>query len=67
MSKLTDLPAWKQLQDHFEETKDTHMLDLFAQDPTRFDNFNLKLNDILFDYSKNRVTRQTMDLLLQLA
>ncbi len=43
------------------------MRDLFAQDPTRFESYSLKLNDILFDYSKNRITQETLGLLLQLA
>ncbi len=67
MSQLTDLPAWQNLVNHFEKTKDVHMRDLFAQDPDRFDRFSLRLDDILFDYSKNRVTGETMGLLLSLA
>ena len=43
------------------------MRDLFNADPQRFDRFNLQLNDILFDYSKNRITPDTIKLLLQLA
>ena len=67
MSQLTDLPAWQNLADHFEKVKDLHMRDMFAQDPDRFDRFSLRLDDILFDYSKNRVTDDTMRLLLALA
>ncbi len=67
MTHLTELPAWKALKDHYAEIKDQHMRDLFAQEPSRFEQFSLKLNDILFDYSKNRINKQTMDLLLQLA
>lgn len=67
MTQLTELKAWKALQSHFEEIKDVHMKDLFAQDSNRFDQFSLTLNDILFDFSKNRITQQTLDLLLQLA
>lgn len=67
MTKLTDLPAWQQLQQHYNDTKDIHMRELFDSDSQRFDKFSLKLNDILFDYSKNRITQETMDLLLQLA
>ena len=67
MSQLTDLPAWQNLVNHFEKTKDVHMRDLFAQDPGRFDRFSLRLDDILFDFSKNRVTDETMRLLLSLA
>jgi len=60
-------PAWQSLQQHYEEVKALHMRDLFADDPHRFDRFSLSLNDILFDFSKNRVNQQTVDLLLELA
>jgi len=60
-------PAWQALQSHFEEIKDEHMRDMFEQDPNRFGRFSLTLNDILFDYSKNRISRKSMDLLLDLA
>jgi len=67
MSQLTDLPAWTQLKQHYEDIKNIHMRDLFDQDSARFESFSLKLDDILFDYSKNRINQQTMELLLQLA
>jgi glucose-6-phosphate isomerase len=67
MSTLTSSPAWKSLQTHFESTKDLQMRDLFAQDPNRFIRFSLRFGDILLDYSKNRITPETMDLLRQLA
>jgi glucose-6-phosphate isomerase len=67
MTQLTDLPAWNSLINHFEEIKNEHMRDMFEQDNTRFERFSLKLNDILFDYSKNRINQETMGLLLQLA
>ncbi len=67
MTKLTHLPAWEKLQAHFQDIKTLHMGDLFTQDPSRFDRFSLTLNDILFDYSKNRITPETLDLLVQLA
>jgi len=60
-------PAWQALQSHFEEIKNEHMREMFEQDPNRFGRFSLTLNDILFDYSKNRITQETMDLLLELA
>ena len=60
-------PAWQALQSHFEEIKNEHMRDMFEQDPNRFGHFSLTLNDILFDYSKNRINQETMDLLLELA
>ena len=67
MSVLTQSRAWKALDEHHREVEALHMRDLFAQDPKRFERFSLRLDDILFDYSKNRITAQTMDLLLNLA
>ena len=43
MSQLTDLPAWQNLVNHFEKTKDVHMRDLFAQDPGQHANLTLPL------------------------
>ena len=67
MPGLVDLPGWQALQKHQRETADAHMRDLFARDPQRFERFSLRLGDILFDYSKNRVTQDTMRLLFDLA
>uniref|UniRef100_A0A7S4NA34 Glucose-6-phosphate isomerase n=1 Tax=Odontella aurita TaxID=265563 RepID=A0A7S4NA34_9STRA len=69
MSKpdVSDTPAWEALQKHFHETKDVHMKDQFAADPGRFDKFSLKFEDILMDFSKNRINEETMDLLYKLA
>ncbi|MDH5181985.1 MAG: glucose-6-phosphate isomerase, partial [Gammaproteobacteria bacterium] len=67
MSSLTTLPAWQHLQDHFHEICLEHMRDMFRDDPARFEHFSVKFNDILLDYSKNRVSRQTMTLLFELA
>ena len=67
MTDPTQLPAWQALQAHYEAIKDVHMRDLFAADPHRFDRFSLRFDDILFDYSKNRITEETMGLLFDLA
>lgn len=67
MSKLTELPAWLALQNHFQEVKNLHMRDLFAQDPQRFDKLSLSFHDLLFDYSKHRITSETIPLLIELA
>jgi len=67
MSKLTKKPAWKALQEHFEQVKDLHMRDLFAADTGRFEKFSLRYNDILLDYSKNRICEETLPLLIDLA
>lgn len=59
--------AWKALQEHFQQMRKVHMRDLFARDPQRFEKFSLRFGDILFDYSKNILTEETLNLLLQLA
>ncbi|HQH57431.1 MAG TPA: glucose-6-phosphate isomerase [Anaerolineaceae bacterium] len=66
-TSLESSPAWKELQAHYAQVKDLHMRTLFAEDPARFNRFSIQFKDILFDYSKNRVTDQTLRLLLQLA
>lgn len=67
MSALTELPQWKSLNDHAKKMNAVHMRDLFKQDAGRFEKFSVKFNDILLDYSKNRVTDETMKLLFDLA
>ena len=67
MSKLTELPAWQALQLHFSEMKDLHMRDLFDQDEARFEKFSSQMDDILLDFSKNRMTDETFRLLCDLA
>jgi glucose-6-phosphate isomerase len=67
MSTLTQSPAWAALAEHFTRIAPLHMRDMFAQDPARFDKFSLTFNDILLDYSKNRITDETIVLLLDLA
>ena len=64
---LIDSPAWRALQAHFEQMRTVHMRDLFIRDPGRFPRMTARLNDILFDYSKNRITDETLSLLLDLA
>jgi len=63
----TTTPCWKLLSDHFEKMRGVHMKDLFAADRERFKRFSLRFNDILIDYSKNRITGETLKLLLGLA
>jgi len=67
MNDLTKLPAWKALQQHYKQAKKLHLRDLFEKDPKRFEKFSVRFNDILLDYSKNRITSETMKLLFQLA
>src|SRR2546423_12335811 len=67
MSTLTQSPAWKALESHHKEASRLHMRDLFAKDPQRFQRFCLRFDDILLDFSKNRITDETWRLLLDLA
>ena len=67
MSKLISSPAWQALAAHYETVAPLHMRDLFASDAQRFEKFSLQFEDILLDYSKNRITAETMRLLLDLA
>ncbi len=63
----TNTPAWAALQQHYEEMKNVSMRDLFSNDADRYTNFSLRFDDIFFDYSKNIISKKTMQLLLQLA
>lgn len=67
MSKLTELPAWKALEEQQKNSESQHLRQLFAEDPQRAKRFSLRFNDILFDYSKHRLTEQTLQLLIELA
>lgn len=67
MINLTSSPPWLALELHRQDMENVHMRDLFAQDPQRFERFSLRFQDILFDYSKNRITEQTLFILLTLA
>ena len=49
-SALTSSPAWRALQDHATAMRQVHMRQLFEQDPTRFEQFSLSLNDVLIEY-----------------
>jgi glucose-6-phosphate isomerase len=62
-----ELPAWKALQLHHGEMADRHLRQLFAADASRADRLALQAVGLYFDYSKNRITDETMRLLLQLA
>lgn len=63
----TTTQAWQGLQQHHSIIEPVHMRDLFANDTDRFNKFSLHLGDILFDYSKNIITENTLELLIQLA
>ena len=67
MSAINQSPAWQALERHAASASKLHMRDLFAADPGRFGKLSIRLDDLLLDYSKNRVTTETMLLLFDLA
>mgnify|MGYP001407213045 CR=1 FL=1 len=67
LTPLTQRPEWKALAEHFQHIHTTHLRTLFTDDPQRGEHFALEDVGIYLDYSKNRVTKETMRLLLNLA
>jgi glucose-6-phosphate isomerase len=66
-SSPTQLNSWKALEEHKKTWDSLHMRDLFAADPKRFEDFSLVFNnDLLVDFSKNLITKETLALLLDL-
>ncbi len=63
----TSTHAWQQLSDHYDEMKMVQMKELFLSNNNRYNQFSLKWDNIIFDYSKNIITEKTLGLLLQLA
>jgi len=63
----TKTKTWSELTHHYEQMKNVHMKQLFANDSNRFNTFSIHFNDILFDYSKNIITEETLKLLFRLA
>jgi glucose-6-phosphate isomerase len=64
---LTDTPAWRALQTHYEKIRDIHLRRLFGEDATRGERFAIEGVGIYLDFSKNRITDETVRLLMQLA
>ncbi len=67
MASPSTLPSWQSLLKHVESVRPMQMRDMFATDPARFSRFSLEACGLLLDYSKNRVTEETMRLLFNLA
>jgi len=65
--RLTALDQWKALEKHQKELADVHLREMFAADPTRGETMNLEVLDLFVDFSKNRLTSETLDLLQALA
>jgi glucose-6-phosphate isomerase len=64
---LTKRPEWRRLEEHFQKIRDVHMRTLFAEDPKRGERLGLEAVGLYLDYSKNRVTDETLRLLVGLA
>ena len=67
MTSLTAAPSWQALKTHHAQIKDWHLRDLFSDDPTRAERYSAEGAGIFLDYSKNRITDETLRLLLRLA
>ena len=67
MPTLTARPEWQALSAHFEQQKSVHLRELFQADPGRGERFSAEAAGLLVDYSKHRITQQTLDLLFALA
>ncbi|MBA4417002.1 MAG: glucose-6-phosphate isomerase [Syntrophus sp. (in: bacteria)] len=65
--ELREYPAWKALETHYENVREIHLRELFANDPTRGERMTTEAAGIYLDYSKNRITNKTFTLLMQLA
>ncbi|MBP1610342.1 MAG: pgi [Acidobacteria bacterium] len=64
---LTDTPAWKALQSHYDKVRNLHLRQLFADDPSRGERMTLEAAGLYLDFSKNRITDETLELLVNLA
>ncbi len=62
----TSTAAWGKLREHFEQMKFIKMQDLFREDPSRGNSFNIQFDDFLLDYSKNKITKETLSYLIEL-
>ncbi|MFP4286015.1 MAG: glucose-6-phosphate isomerase [Desulfovermiculus sp.] len=67
MPKSTSTQAWKSLAEYQQILENSHLRDMFRDDPRRFERFSLRLGPILFDYSKQRIDSRCMELLFSLA
>src|ERR1035437_9989451 len=67
LAPLTERTAWKALEAHYPKVRDLHLRKLFAEDPNRGERMTAEAVGIYLDYSKNRITDETVRLLLQLA
>src|ERR1700729_1573556 len=64
---LGERPAWRALEAHFQKTHEMQLSQMFADDPARGERYTVETGGIFLDYSKNRITDETLKLLVQLA
>ena len=67
LAPLTRRPEWAALKEHYQKIQPMHLRDLFAADPTRGERLTAEAVGLYFDYSKHRITDETLDMLVQLA
>ena len=67
IAPLTQRPAWKALEAHFKTVRELHLRDMFTDDPKRGERMTAEALGLYLDYSKNRITDETIKLLMQLA
>src|SRR5437660_9698566 len=67
IQSLTARPSWKALESHYQKVRESHLRKLFADDPKRGERLTTEAVGVYLDYSKNRITEETLKLLLRLA
>ena len=65
--QISETPIWQALEAHQQEMQQHHLKDIFDADPKRFEHFSVHFDDFLFDFSKQRLSKETMGLLFELA
>lgn len=67
MSQINQSSIWQSLNQHKKDIESISLREMFASDANRFNRFHIQLNDLLLDYSKHRISEETMNLLMKLA
>ena len=67
MSQINQSPIWQSLNQHKKDIESISLREMFKSDPNRFNQFHIQFNDLLLDYSKHRISKETISLLVKLA
>ena len=67
MSQINQSPIWQSLNQHKKDIESISLREMFKSDPDRFNQFHIQFNDLLLDYSKHRISKETINLLVKLA